>query len=70
MPMISGLMFAVGCIIFGLTSVPSIHWIAPCIGIVILMSEHGLSRTVRDDKAHATRHCTAGAFAIYQTAFL
>ncbi|WVR06701.1 hypothetical protein IAU60_003733 [Kwoniella sp. DSM 27419] len=37
-PMVAGIVFAVGCIIFGLTSIPSVHWIAPCIGIVIVLA--------------------------------
>jgi hypothetical protein len=29
---------AVGCIIFGLTAIQSVHWIAPCVGLVIILS--------------------------------
>ncbi|ORX34977.1 major facilitator superfamily domain-containing protein [Kockovaella imperatae] len=37
-PMASGILFAVGSMIFGLTSVPTAHWIGPCIGITLLMT--------------------------------
>ncbi|OCF35086.1 hypothetical protein I316_03126 [Kwoniella heveanensis BCC8398] len=37
-PMAAGIVFAIGCIIFGLTSIPSVHWIGPCIGIVIVLA--------------------------------
>ena len=30
---------AVGCIIFGLTAIQSVHWIAPCVGLVIILSK-------------------------------
>lgn len=36
--MFAGPGLAVGCIIFGLTSVESVHWIAPCVGLVIILS--------------------------------
>lgn len=29
---------AVGCIIFGLTAIQFVHWIAPCVGLVIILS--------------------------------
>jgi hypothetical protein len=29
---------AVGCIIFGLTAIQSVHWISPCVGLVIILS--------------------------------
>jgi hypothetical protein len=29
---------AAGCIIFGLTAIQSVHWIAPCVGLVIILS--------------------------------
>ncbi|WVR04612.1 hypothetical protein IAU60_001623 [Kwoniella sp. DSM 27419] len=35
-PMIAGLTFAAGCFIFGLTGTPSVHWVVPCIGLVII----------------------------------
>ncbi|WRT66787.1 uncharacterized protein IL334_003750 [Kwoniella shivajii] len=34
----AGIVFAIGCVIFGLTSIPSVHWIAPCIGIAIILA--------------------------------
>jgi hypothetical protein len=34
---------AVGCIIFGLTAIQSIHWIAPCVGLVIILSTSSTS---------------------------
>ncbi|OCF57017.1 hypothetical protein L486_05874 [Kwoniella mangroviensis CBS 10435] len=37
-PCAAGIVFAIGCIIFGLTSVPNVHWIAPCIGIAIILA--------------------------------
>ncbi|WVQ96557.1 hypothetical protein IAU59_003662 [Kwoniella sp. CBS 9459] len=37
-PMAAGIVFAIGCIIFGLTSISSVHWIGPCIGIVIVLA--------------------------------
>jgi hypothetical protein len=36
--MCAGPGLAIGCIIFGLTSVESVHWIAPCVGLVIILS--------------------------------
>ncbi|WVQ98033.1 hypothetical protein IAU59_005155 [Kwoniella sp. CBS 9459] len=36
--MVAGLTFAAGCYIFGLTASPSVHWIVPCIGIVIIIA--------------------------------
>lgn len=39
--MAAGPGLAVGCIIFGLTSIESVHWIAPCVGLtIILMSAY------------------------------
>ena len=38
-PMVAGIAFAVGCYIFGFTSLPSIHWVVPCIGLVILLGK-------------------------------
>ena len=37
--MAAGPGLAVGCIIFGLTAIPSVHWIAPCVGLVIILSK-------------------------------
>ncbi|WWC63027.1 uncharacterized protein I303_105626 [Kwoniella dejecticola CBS 10117] len=37
-PCVAGIVFAVGCIIFGLTSIPSVHWIGPCIGVGIILA--------------------------------
>ncbi|WVW85154.1 hypothetical protein I302_107192 [Kwoniella bestiolae CBS 10118] len=37
-PCVAGIVFAVGCIIFGLTSVPNVHWIGPCIGVAIILA--------------------------------
>jgi hypothetical protein len=34
---------AVGCIIFGLTAIQSVHWIAPCVGLVIILSTSYIS---------------------------
>ncbi|OCF32630.1 drug transporter [Kwoniella heveanensis BCC8398] len=36
--MVAGLTFAAGCYIFGLTASPNVHWIVPCIGIVIIIA--------------------------------
>jgi hypothetical protein len=43
--MCAGPGLAVGCIIFGLTSIESVHWIAPCVGLVIILSESDLVET-------------------------
>lgn len=37
-PMVAGITFAVGCFLFGFTSLPSIYWLVPCIGIVIAIA--------------------------------
>ncbi|WWC59282.1 uncharacterized protein I303_101833 [Kwoniella dejecticola CBS 10117] len=37
-PMVGGIGLAIGCVWFGLTSLPSVHWILPCIGIVIIIA--------------------------------
>lgn len=37
--MCAGPGLAVGCIIFGLTAIESVHWIAPCVGLVIILSK-------------------------------
>ncbi len=41
-PMAAGVLFPIGCIIFGLTSIPSVTFIAPCIGIAIILGDHPL----------------------------
>lgn len=38
-PMIAGVGFAIGCFIFGFSSLRTVHWIVPCIGLTILLSE-------------------------------
>ncbi|WOO80564.1 Efflux pump atB [Vanrija pseudolonga] len=37
-PMVCGVLFAVGCYINGFTSIPSVHWIAPCIGLTCVLA--------------------------------
>ncbi|KIR24797.1 drug transporter [Cryptococcus deuterogattii 99/473] len=37
-PMVAGITFAAGCFLFGFTSLPSIYWLVPCIGIVIAIA--------------------------------
>ncbi|KAL1411719.1 hypothetical protein Q8F55_002685 [Vanrija albida] len=37
-PMLCGILFAVGCYINGFTSISSVHWIAPCIGLTIVLA--------------------------------
>ncbi|WWC86940.1 uncharacterized protein L201_001820 [Kwoniella dendrophila CBS 6074] len=37
-PMVAGVTFAIGCFIFSFTATPSVHWIAPCIGIVVIIA--------------------------------
>ncbi|WWD21484.1 hypothetical protein CI109_105970 [Kwoniella shandongensis] len=37
-PMFSGVTLALGCFLYGFTSSPTIHWIAPCIGLVIIIA--------------------------------
>jgi hypothetical protein len=36
--MFAGPGLAVGCMIFGLTAIESVPWIAPCVGLVIILS--------------------------------
>lgn len=36
--MLAGPGLAVGCIIFGLTAIQSVHWIGPCVGLTIILS--------------------------------
>ncbi|GMK56019.1 hypothetical protein CspeluHIS016_0210750 [Cutaneotrichosporon spelunceum] len=36
--MAGGVLFAAGCFICGLTCLPTVHWIAPCIGIVLILT--------------------------------
>jgi hypothetical protein len=38
-PMVAGVTFAMGCFIFAFTSVPGVHWIGACFGIVIIIGE-------------------------------
>lgn len=38
-PMVAGIFFAIGCFITGFTSVKDVHWIAPCIGITVILGE-------------------------------
>lgn len=37
-PMVAGILFFVGCFITGFTSIPTVHWIAPLIGVAILLA--------------------------------
>ncbi|WWC67915.1 uncharacterized protein I206_101833 [Kwoniella pini CBS 10737] len=37
-PMAAGLTFAIGCFIFSFTATPSVHYIVPCLGIVIIIA--------------------------------
>ncbi|AFR97650.2 drug transporter [Cryptococcus neoformans C23] len=37
-PMVAGITFALGCFLFGFTSLQSIYWLVPCIGIVIIIA--------------------------------
>jgi hypothetical protein len=37
-PMAAGVFFALGCFITGFTSMSDVHWIAPCVGITILLA--------------------------------
>ncbi|WWC88263.1 uncharacterized protein L201_003170 [Kwoniella dendrophila CBS 6074] len=37
-PCVASIVFAIGVMIFGLTSIPSVHWIGPCIGIAIALA--------------------------------
>ncbi|KAL7418993.1 hypothetical protein Q5752_006677 [Cryptotrichosporon argae] len=37
-PMVAGITFAVGCFVFGFTSAPPVSWVAPCVGIVIIIA--------------------------------
>ncbi|TXT07257.1 hypothetical protein VHUM_03427 [Vanrija humicola] len=37
-PMLCGILFAVGCYINGFTSISSVHWIAPCVGLTIVLA--------------------------------
>ena len=39
MPMAAGIAMPIGCFIYAFTSTPSVHWIVPCIGQVILFGE-------------------------------
>lgn len=38
-PMFAGVFFAGGCFITGFTSISSVHWIAPCIGLAMLLGK-------------------------------
>lgn len=42
---------AVGCIIFGLTAIQSVHWIAPCVGLVIILSMSFACPLIRTDSS-------------------
>jgi len=42
---------AVGCIIFGLTAIQSVHWIAPCVGLVIILSMSIASSSIHTDSS-------------------
>ncbi|KAL1406579.1 hypothetical protein Q8F55_008285 [Vanrija albida] len=37
-PMAAGILFAIGCYITGFTAVKSVHWIGPCIGMVVVLT--------------------------------
>ncbi|KAK8847392.1 hypothetical protein IAR55_005250 [Kwoniella newhampshirensis] len=37
-PMIAGVTLSLGCFLYGFTSVSTVHWIVPCIGIVIIIA--------------------------------
>lgn len=36
--MVGGILFAAGCFICGFTCLPNVHWIAPCIGVVLILT--------------------------------
>jgi hypothetical protein len=40
-PMIGGIALAGGCFWYGFTSVNNVHWIVPCIGLVIIIGMCG-----------------------------
>lgn len=37
-PMVAGVTLAIGCFWYGFSSTPSVHWIVPCIGLVIVIA--------------------------------
>ncbi|TXT12815.1 hypothetical protein VHUM_01216 [Vanrija humicola] len=37
-PMAAGIFFAIGCYITGFTAVSNVHWIGPCIGMVVVLA--------------------------------
>jgi hypothetical protein len=36
--MVGGVLFAAACFICGFTCLPTVHWIAPCIGVVLILT--------------------------------
>lgn len=38
-PMVAGVLFAAGCFVTGFTAIPSVHWIGPCVGLTMILSE-------------------------------
>jgi len=53
---------AVGCIIFGLTAIQSVHWIDPCVGLVIILSMSFIFR--------GAALIVVSAYTIYQACFV
>ena len=51
-PMVAGVCFAAGCFITGFTSIPSVHWFAPCVGLTLLLGE---SETLKRSRRRANR---------------
>ncbi|RSH92160.1 hypothetical protein EHS25_008575 [Saitozyma podzolica] len=37
-PMVAGVTLAIGCFWYGFSSTPTVHWIVPCIGLVIVIA--------------------------------
>lgn len=63
--MAAGVLFPIGCIIFGLTSIPSVTFIAPCIGIAIILGESSFAQ--RGDRVLMV---LVAAYTIYQCCFV
>jgi hypothetical protein len=38
-PMVAGILFALGCFVTGFTSLSYVHWIGPCVGVTMVLSE-------------------------------
>lgn len=39
-PMVSGVTLFLSCFLYGFTSISTVHWIVPCIGLTIINGKH------------------------------